>query len=218
MQTPLIIEPTLMHQYSVIWLHGLGASANDFYSLIPKLSNRNKNAIRWIFPNAPIQPVTLNNGMPMPSWFDILTLDTSSIEKGFNFQDIENSSSAILALAKNEIKQNCPYVCLVGFSQGACIALHAGLQADFPVHILMLSGTAPKICLPKFNDNCQSITMHHGTYDKAISIEAARYCYNHLLSLGYGTKQALLVFQEYLMGHEVCTKQIADLSNYFEQL
>src|SRR5688572_25904577 len=112
---------------SVIWLHGLGADGHDFEPIVPELIGRGERALRFVFPHAPVRPVTINNGYPMRAWYDIAGIDRRSAE---DFDGIKASAAAIGALIRHENDRGIPTarIALAGFSQGGAMALHVGTR------------------------------------------------------------------------------------------
>src|SRR5450631_1559952 len=121
------IQPKLAHKYSVIWLHGLGADEHDFEGIVPELHLNTEANIHFIFPNAPIQPITVNGGMEMRAWYDILEM---SLERKVDIAGIYQSTKLVEQLIKQEMDKgiSSEHILLAGFSQGGVIALHAGLR------------------------------------------------------------------------------------------
>ena len=223
---PIIVEPTKAHCCSVIWLHGLGASADDFYYLLPALSIAEMDSIRWIFPNAPTQAVTINNGMVMSSWFDIFSL---APEFSCNQEDIAKSSDYIYSLLQEEkfrlraVADAKIYV--VGFSQGGVMALHAGLMAVANNLVDQLSILALSCCHPYLQDfilqlsnqqfervkrGCK-VSLMHGDYDEVIPLALGKESYSVLDKFGFSTS-----WRNYPMGHELSPPQINDISVFFQ--
>jgi phospholipase/carboxylesterase len=204
----LILSPRLPAKNTVIWLHGLGADGHDFLDIVPELHLPDTLAVRFIFPHAPIRPVSLNNGLPMRAWFDIhgLTGDARIDEQG-----IHESDAALRALIKQEIEQGIPAenIVLAGFSQGGVLALYSGLtypkrlggilglSTFFPIHVLR------EIHQPKDIP----IFIAHGDYDTVL-----------LPTLGHASSEALLTqgfqpeWRTYPMAHSVCHAEIHDIS------
>jgi phospholipase/carboxylesterase len=112
---------------AVIWLHGLGADGNDFVPIVPELRLPPSLAVRFVFPHAPVRPVTINNGMAMRAWYDVLAADIASRA---DLAGVTASQQAVEALIAREVARGIPArrVVLAGFSQGGVIALHTGLR------------------------------------------------------------------------------------------
>ena len=127
MRDPIEVEPTASHDASVIWMHGLGASAHDFADM-PRIISR--PGTRWVFPNAPVRPVTLNNGWKMPSWFDIRYLAGESDGERECPIEAQESADIISKLIEAEHSRGVPYnrIILIGFSQGGAMSLYTGCR------------------------------------------------------------------------------------------
>ena len=119
-----IIEPPQSVTSTIIWLHGLGANGRDFETIVPSLPNQHT---RFIFPHAPEHPITINDGMIMPGWYDIYSLDSTSEQDTQGIHESEQLLSQYIAM---EIEQgiDSSNIILAGFSQGGAIALHTGLR------------------------------------------------------------------------------------------
>ena len=131
-------------QYSIIWMHGLGADANDFVPIVPELRLPADIGVRFVFPNAPIRPITINNGMAMRGWFDILEL--GRIDRRDDEAGLRESQAAIEALIKRENERGIPSekIFLAGFSQGCAMTLMTGLRyPERLAGLICLSGFLP---------------------------------------------------------------------------
>lgn len=201
---------------SVIWLHGLGADGYDFEDIVPQLQLPNDLPTRFIFPHAPIRPVTLNGGMAMRAWFDLVSLDPHS---PVDHVGIEASMRAISDLIAGEIQRGiaAKRILLVGFSQGGSMALYAGLH--YPERLAGLIGLScfiPGSALdPKLlaKENRQTpILITHGHYDPVVPY-----------SFGVLTRQVLeqlkypVTWRDYEMEHQVCLEEINDISEWIQQ-
>lgn len=216
---PLEINPKqAVATRSIIWLHGLGADGYDFVDIVSQLNLPDELGIRFIFPHAPVRPITWNNGMPMRAWFDIETLNAAKFvedEKG-----ILDSAQIINDLIAKEIKSGISneQIILAGFSQGAAMALHTGLRYPEKLGgILVLSGFllfANKLKAEKnpINQNIP-ILMIHGIFDDIVKITWAEQGYQKLLAEQYQVQ-----FKKYQMHHEVCTAEINDIANWIKRL
>lgn len=195
----------------VIWLHGLGATADDFISLIPQLNLPENHAIRFVFPQAPTQPVTINNGEAMPSWFDILGLGLKSEQDESGIRDAE---ALLTSLIDAQIDDGIASdkIVLIGYSQGGALALHTGLRFQQKLAgIVALSSYLP---IADFLEDENSainyglpVFVAHGKKDAVLPIEAAEITCRYLRDLDYVVEERV-----YPMGHEVCLAEINDLS------
>ncbi len=215
--TTLEIEPTGAARSSVIWMHGLGADARDFEPIVPELRLPAELGIRFVFPNAPIRPVTVNGGMQMRAWYDVLSMDLPRQEDPDGVYDSER---AIYALLEREKKCGVPAerIVLAGFSQGGAMALHTGLRyPDRLAGILALSCYIPlanKLHSERRPANQQTpIFMAHGDYDTVIPMRYGQQSAELLESLGYRVE-----WQDYGMGHEVCWEEIRDVAGWLARV
>ena len=199
--------------YSIIWLHGLGADGHDFEGIVPELSLDKSANINFVFPNAPVQAVTINGGMEMRSWYDILD---ASLDRKVAVDDIYNSSAQLTELIDDQINKGikAENIVLAGFSQGGVVALHAGLR--FPqklAGIMALSTYMPTTEQLKteraLENNETSIFMAHGTMDPVVHPQIAQDAFNRLKEMDYP-----ISWHEYPMQHSLCLEEITDISNY----
>ena len=200
--------------FSVIWLHGLGADGHDFEPIVPELEL--SLAIRFIFPHAPEIPVSINNGMVMPAWYDIKSTQINQLE---DKDGIAHSQHAVLALIENEIKRGIPSdkIILAGFSQGGAIALHTGLRYQKPLAGIMglstylpLTHTLEQEIHPANRET--PILLTHGLYDQIIPLALAEESNACLQQFGYSPE-----FHTYPMEHSVCVEEIADMSTWIKK-
>src|SRR5690606_25924892 len=129
---PLIIESPGTADACVIWLHGLGADRYDFVPVVRALELAADHRVRFIFPQAPTRPVTINGGYPMPSWFDILAI---SPQRVMNLQQLDESVAMVRGLMDEQISGGIQQqrIVLAGFSQGGAIAMRAALDSELPL-------------------------------------------------------------------------------------
>jgi phospholipase/carboxylesterase len=193
---------------SVIWLHGLGADGNDFAPIVPEL-RLPKAAIRFVFPHAPVQPVTINGGMRMRAWYDI----TDGAIRREDERGVRASQVLIEALIAREKKRGtkAERLVLAGFSQGGAIALHTGLRHPERIAGIMALSTyvpvAEKLSAEASAANRHvPIFMAHGTHDPVIPLARAEQSRGLLESLGYPVE-----WHEYGMPHSVCPEELADI-------
>lgn len=213
----VIIEPTEPASASVIWLHGLGADGHDFEPVVPQLQLSPLFSVRFIFPHAPIRPVTINGGMEMRAWYDILSFD---IPREVDQKAIEQSSAQIVDLLEEE--QNAGIasekIFLAGFSQGGAIALHTAIRYAKPLAgILALSTYLPTIeTIFQQSSTANQKTpflMGHGTQDPVVPIAYGKSAYEALLEHGYSA-----TWTEYTMPHSVCYTEIVDISRWMKRI
>jgi len=202
--------------FSVIWLHGLGADGNDFIPVLPYL-NLNGLATRFVFPNAPAIPVTINSGMVMPAWYDIRAGDLSTRHD----QDgIRLSARQIEGLLAREKERGIPAerIVLAGFSQGGAIALHVGLR-----HAEQLAGVialSTYLVLEHTLDEERSaantgtpIFQVHGSLDPVVEVQRGEACRDQLAAAGY-----TLEWSTYPMRHEVCMEELVAVGGFLRRV
>jgi phospholipase/carboxylesterase len=207
------IEPREKPDSAVILMHGLGADGHDFESLVPELRLPSAPAIRWIFPHAPVRPVTINGGYSMRAWFDILAIDSQAAE---DEPGIRESAAAIGALVRAEQENGIPpgRIILAGFSQGGAMALFTALR--WP---LRLAGVAALSCwLPLAGrlraeahpaNSAVPVFMAHGKMDQTVPLDLAEGSRDLLRANGYA-----VTWLTYPMSHGVSTAEVADLREW----
>ncbi|MFA5241862.1 MAG: alpha/beta fold hydrolase [Sulfuricella sp.] len=198
---------------AVIWLHGLGADGHDFAPIVPELGLPPRLAVRFIFPHAPLLPVTINNGYAMPAWYDVRSLDLRQTE---DEAGIRASQQLLEALIRREEARGIPAarIVLAGFSQGGAIALHTGLRYEAPLAgVLALSTYLP---LPRALASEASpanaglpVFMAHGTADGVIPAAQGAASRDWLEQHGYTVD-----WREYPMAHSVCAEEITDIGQW----
>lgn len=203
-------------EYTVIWLHGLGASGHDFEPIVPELHLLQRPGVKFLFPHAPIRPITINGGAAMRGWYDINSLDFGSREQ--DVEGIKDSASLIKDLINNEISLGIPAknILLAGFSQGGAIALYAGLTGEHILGGIMALSTYMPIqeeALPQITDAHRGIPifMAHGDHDDVIAIEHAVQSKEILEA-----QKVNIEWRSYSMPHSVSTDEIADLSTWMK--
>ncbi len=201
---------------AVIWLHGLGADGHDFEPIVPELRLPPALQLRFIFPHAPVRPVTLNQGMRMRAWYDIFRLGGGAEDEA----GIRESGSAVQQLMHEQIKRgiDTSRIVLAGFSQGGAIALHTALRYSAPLAgVLALSTYLPlratlKEEMKEANQHVP-IFMAHGLYDDIIPLERAEQSRKILADAGYEVE-----WRTYPMPHSVCAEEIADIAGFLVRL
>jgi phospholipase/carboxylesterase len=193
---------------SIIWLHGLGADGNDFVPLVNEL-DLPKLAIRFVFPHAPVQPVTINGGMRMRAWYDI----TDGALRREDERGVRASQGLIEGLIAREKQRgtHAGQLVLAGFSQGGAIALQTGLRHPERIAgIMALSAYLPiadKLAAEASEMNRDvPIFMAHGRQDPIVPLARAAQSRDFLKSLGYSPE-----WREYAMPHSVCPEEIGDI-------
>jgi phospholipase/carboxylesterase len=195
----------------VIWMHGLGATAHDFEELVPMMALDPSLQVRFVFPQAPVKPITINQGMAMPAWYDIYHLDRLDQQ---DRPGIENSAQSITQLIELEIARGVPSenIVLAGFSQGGAMALHTGLRFHQRLAgIFALSCYLPLADLldaQKHHSNQNTpIFMAHGSHDPVLPLILAELGAAELEKCGYPVE-----WHSYAMEHQICPEEIRDLS------
>ncbi|MGH8680095.1 MAG: alpha/beta hydrolase [Burkholderiales bacterium] len=201
---------------SVIWLHGLGADGNDFVPIAGELELP-PVPIRFVFPHAPMQPVTINNGMVMRAWYDILGADLARRE---DERGVRASQTLVEALVAREQARGTPAarIVLAGFSQGGAIALQAGLRRpERLAGIMALSTYVPIAESLQAEAHAANrdvpILMAHGVYDPIIPVAAARRSRELLQRLGYDVE-----WHEYPMPHSVAPQELDDIGAWLRRV
>lgn len=203
--------------HCVLWLHGLGADGHDFAPIVPELRLPASLAVRFVFPHATVQPVTINGGMAMRSWYDILT---PNLVKREDEQGIRASERAIQALIARENARGipCERIVLAGFSQGCAMTLHTGLRLPEKLAGLMgLSGYLPLLDMADHERHAANqdtpIFLAHGTHDPVVTLERAQASRAKLTALGYPVE-----WHTYPMQHSVCAEEIHDISRFLQSV
>ncbi|MFS0753428.1 carboxylesterase [Noviherbaspirillum sp. 1P10PC] len=202
---------------SVIWLHGLGASGDDFVPIVRELDLAGMQDIRFVFPHAPTMPVTINNGYVMRAWYDIIGADLSRRE---DEKGLRASQAMVEQLIAQEKARGIPAerIVLAGFSQGCAMTIQTGLRhPEKLAGLLCLSGYVPlhtTIAEERHLSNqATPIFMAHGRGDQVIPIIRAEQSRDLLRSLGYEVE-----WHEYLMPHSVCQEEVDDISAWFRRV
>lgn len=200
---------------SVIWLHGLGADGHDFEPIVPEL--RLPVPVRFVFPHAPVRPVTLNGGWPMRAWYDIIAIDQESRR---DIQGMEGSRRALEALIRCENRRGVPSerIVLAGFSQGGAVALHTALRyPEKLAGLLALSTylhTADTLEAEASEANQDiPIFMAHGVHDPVVPIHLGEESRDTLREHGYNVE-----WKTYPMPHAVNPEEIADIRRWLTEV
>lgn len=198
---------------SVVWLHGLGADGHDFEPIVPALGFRAAPAVRFVFPHAPMRPVTINQGHVMRAWYDVRD---DGGERREDAAGVRESQQAIEALVARERARGiaAARIVLAGFSQGGALALHTGLRhPERLAGILALSCFLPLASTLEAEASAANrdvpIFMAHGVYDPLIPLARARRSCHALSALGWNVE-----WREYPMPHAVCDEEVADVADW----
>jgi phospholipase/carboxylesterase len=198
---------------AVIWLHGLGADGHDFEPIVPEIVRPGERAWRFVFPNAPVRPVTINGGMAMRAWYDLKGLDRRAAEDAAGFRDTD---ALVRQLIAKEAARGIPTnrVVLAGFSQGGAVSLYtvprypeklAGVMAlscYLPRESTFLAERAPA-------NDATPIFMAHGRADTVLTMSLGTHSRDFLKALGYAVE-----WHDYPMAHAVCAAEIADIREF----
>jgi len=213
----VIIEPAGEHLASVIWLHGLGADGHDFEPIVPELQLEPARGVRFIFPHAPMRPVTINGGMSMRAWYDVQSPDLTQMQ---DRDGIRESGRILHEWIDGEIARGLRSnrVVAAGFSQGGAVALYGGLRYPQP-----LAGVLALSCYLPLADSLSDeadpanagtpILMMHGDSDPIIPVQQGRASRDLLTQQGYD-----VTWHEYPMAHSVCLEEIAVIAEWLDRL
>ncbi len=206
---------------SVIWMHGLGADGNDFADVIPELGLPQNAAIRFIFPHAPVRPISINGGHKMRAWCDLAYMDdgvTLDFEDNPDIKGVEESAKLVAELIDAEIAKgvNSEKILLIGFSQGGVMALYtatrypkklagaASLSSHFPKENTMpLDGVNAK--LPVF--------FGHGIYDDVVPAALSERSFEFFKSNGNPVER-----HTYDIRHTVCLEELKTLGAWIAKV
>jgi phospholipase/carboxylesterase len=208
---PIEIETGPNPTATILLMHGLGADGNDFVPIANEMDLSAVGPVRFVFPNAPVMPVTINGGYRMPAWYDILGPGQPEDEAG-----LRRSQAAIEALIANEKARGIPShrIVVAGFSQGCAMTFMTALRhPERLAGIVGLSGYLPlagTVAAERNPANQKTpIFQAHGLRDGVIPIARAAASRDALSALGYNVE-----WHEYAMEHSVCMEEIADLNRY----
>ena len=203
--------------FTIIWMHGLGADGHDFEPLVPELLDDGMPVLRFVFPHAPVRPVTINNGYQMRAWYDIIGIDRRSAE---DFDGIKASADAVADLIKAENNRGVPTdrIAVAGFSQGGAMALHIGTR--YPEK---LAGVIALSCyLPQSRELAASksaanqatpIFMAHGYQDPVVPYPLGDDSRQLLQAAGYTVE-----WHAYPMPHSLCEPEVSDIRAWLKRV
>jgi phospholipase/carboxylesterase len=208
------LETAASPRAAVIWLHGLGADGHDFEPIVPELALPPGLAVRFVFPHAPVRPVTINGGMPMRAWYDVQLAGGGARRE--DEAGVRDSERSIAALIERERRRGIPpaAVVLAGFSQGGAMTLHTGVR--FPARLAGLMALSCGLPLAeRVADEASPanrdvpLLMAHGTLDAMVPLARGQGARDRLQALGYRVE-----WHEYRMGHSVSAEEIADIARW----
>ncbi len=210
---PIEIETAPNPTATVVLMHGLGADGNDFVPIAGELDLSAVGPVRFVFPNAPVIPVTINGGYEMPAWYDIAVADLVARE---DEAGLRRSQASIEALIANEKARGIPAhrIVVAGFSQGCAMALMTGLRhGERLAGIVGLSGYLPIAATTAAerhgNNHDTPVFLAHGRQDPVVPLARAEQSRDALVALGHAVE-----WHEYNMAHSVCMEEIADLNSF----
>lgn len=216
-EAPVVLETAPHPDATVIWLHGLGADGHDFESIVPALELPDPMAIRFIFPHAPVRPVTLNNNIPMRAWYDIIAMGGNARE---DEEGIRQSGDLVAAMIEEQVAAgiDSKRIIVAGFSQGGAIALYAGTRSERPLAGIMALSTylvlADKLAGEKTAANQEvPVLMVHGLHDQVVLIDRGRQAQHALEESDYDVQ-----WEDYPMAHEVCMPEIEVISAWLQRV
>jgi len=212
MTEPLIIQPAKPADACVIWLHGLGADRYDFLPVAEALQET-LSSTRFVLPQAPTRPVTINGGYEMPSWYDIKAMSPA---RSISLEELDESANMLMGLVETQKRSgiDASRVFLAGFSQGGAVVFHTAFkQWQGPLGgVIALSTYAPtfgdELELSASQQRIPTLCLH-GQYDDVVQNAMGRSAYEHLKSRG-----VTVTWQEYPMGHEVLPEEIHDIGTW----
>lgn len=213
------IEPAQPAKSTVIWLHGLGADGHDFEPIVPHIALPPSAAVRFIFPHAPVRPVTINNGYAMRAWYDITTPDIGDPRRA-DAETIRISIDQLRALISAEVEKGIPAerIVLAGFSQGGVIALQAALQYEQTLGgVMVLSSyiAMPDELAETLHSNNKNIRVFlaHGLHDAVLPYVLAEQSKSLLAQWHYD-----VTYHHYPMEHNVCPEEIVHIGEWLSSL
>ena len=202
---------------TIVIMHGLGADGQDFVPIAEQLDLSSVGPVRFLFPNAPSIPVTINGGYVMPAWYDIRAADLVQRE---DEAGLRLSCAQIEALIANEKARGIPAsrIVVAGFSQGCAMALMVGLRhAEALAGIVGMSGYLPLAGSTAAEHTVASlktpIFMAHGTRDGVVALQRATASRDALTAMGY-----VVQWHDYPMEHSVCPQEVADLEQFLKRI
>ena len=214
---PVVVEPSRAATAAVVWLHGLGADGHDFEPVAAELGRAGLDDVRYVFPHAPVRPVTVNGGMEMRAWYDI---SGSEIDRGTDEDGVHASAGIARALVDEQVDRGIPAgrIVLAGFSQGGAIALFAGLRLPYRIAgILALSTYLPaeKSLRAKAHAARSDVPIFlaHGSHDPLISLALSERSRAVLAALG-----CIVETHTYPIPHSVCPEEIRDIANWLSRV
>ena len=202
---------------TIIWMHGLGADGHDFEPIVPELVRRGERPLRFVFPHAPVRPVTLNNGYRMRAWYDIISIQRGAAQDEVG---IRASHAIVEALIRRENERGIPTskIVLAGFSQGGAMALYSGTR--YPEKLAGVMGLSCYMLLESrftaervAENHATPIFLGHGTQDPVVSPLLGEATRRMLEAEGYAVE-----WHAYPMPHSVCPQEVADIAAWLRRV
>ena len=193
---------------SVIWLHGLGADGHDFEPIVPELHLPAELPLRFVFPHAPVRPVTINGGMSMRAWYDIVSLDA---EGRADAKGVYESTALLEGLIAREIDRgiDAKKIVIAGFSMGGAVAINTALHSKESLAGLMALSTylpLPSEVADTAGERALPVFMAHGTFDPMLPMQWGQASAEKLKETGFTVE-----WHDYPMAHAVCPEEIRDI-------
>lgn len=212
----VVMEPAAKANAAVIWLHGLGADGHDFVSIVPELGLPKDHAIRFVFPHAPVRAVTINNGMKMRAWYDILSLTRMDRQDEAGIKDSER---IVHGFIQRELDIGVPAqrIVIAGFSQGGAITLHTALRYPKTLGGVLALSTYLPLADKLASEACAAnrttpILMCHGEFDPVLPYALGENSCEILRAEGYEVD-----WRNYPMQHQVCMEEIEVMGEWLKK-
>ncbi|MDP9064902.1 MAG: alpha/beta hydrolase [Pseudomonadota bacterium] len=207
------IETAAQPSAAIIWLHGLGADGHDFEPIVPEILRPGERAWRFVFPHATAIPVTINGGMRMRAWYDVVGFDRRSAEDEAGFRASEAAIQDLI-VRENQRGIGCDRIVLAGFSQGGAVALYTALRLKERMAGVMALSTylplASRLGAERAAANSGvPIFMAHGLADATLPMQLGIESRDLLRGVGYPVE-----WHQYPMAHAVCAEEISDIRAY----
>ena len=213
LDAPVVVEPAEPATAAVVWLHGLGADGHDFEPVATELEKGGLVGVRYVFPHAPVRPVTINGGVAMRAWYDIAGPE---LDRHADIVGTRASAGVARALVEEQVARGiaAERVVLAGFSQGGAVALYAGLRYPFRIAgILALSTYLPGVeslgAEAHAANRDTPIFLAHGSQDPVIALALSEHSRAAMADLGYTVET-----HTYPMPHSVCPEEVRDIGDW----
>ena len=200
---------------SVIWLHGLGADGHDFEPIVPELRLPAELPLRFVFPHAPVRPVTINGGMEMRAWYDIVSLDA---EGRADAAGVHESTAILEELIAREIERgvSADKIVIAGFSMGGAIAINTALHTKEKLAGMLALSTylpLPNEIAGSGGDRSLPVFMAHGSFDPMLPMQWGQKSAERLQEAGFTVE-----WHDYPMAHQVCVEELQDIGRWLNKV